>query len=456
MVRQFPPFGGSDDPDVLRAYDWLVSFFTAADWQRRSERIERQLEAGVRAGGGLRDYSSISISDDRVAWYLYLVGAALHAPHKYEPAQGARVLPLFKRIGTDLDVLQAIEGAENRIQRMVANEAQDPDSALFEILVALVWLRNGASHVSLLEESPPQKRPDIHASMGNEDWYVECKRLNTNSTYSNSERRKWLRMWEEARDILTGAGHSIVLYIVFHVELETLPDTFLVSELCGKLALVEAPCVVVSNGVWEVSIEPVDYRAANEHLSRYFVKYPSDQVIELIAGRRDPNRRFSGAIDGQFVRIGDEGGNNLFLDEISYAIGVFWSCDADRAIERKARDIRGRLAEAVQQLPDGERGVVHVGLETTDGQVVEMERYRRIVDSISGFDARTKDLRWVYCHLFQSYSPPTAGWVIDETVYYFGRGGDPDSEPISSRSAVVPEDEEDGADVPFHWLREPP
>jgi len=461
MPISFPPFGGYNDPDVKRAFNWMVSFLNDSDWRRRSEQIEAQLEASHIPHATCEaaiDFDPISVSDDRAAWYLYLVDAVLHAPLKYEPTQGARVVPIFKRLGADLDLLQSIHGIDDRVKRMLTSERQQPDGVLFELLVSLIWRRNGAKDVEFLEESPPNKRPDIRASMGKDVWYIECKRLDKSSVYSENERRKWLQMWSLARDILIDARYSIVLDIIFHVELETLPDDFLVTELCGKLALVQAPCTVISNDIWEVAIAPVDYTAAKTHLAKYKVKYPSDQIVELVGGHREPNRGFTAAIEGQFVRIGEGPGNNRFLDELSYAIGAFWSCDAERSIERKARDIRKRLAEAVRQLPEATPGVVHIGLETLDGQIVELERYRRIVNSVQQFDSKNKDLRWIYCHLFQSYAPPHDCWIIDETVYYFSRSDQSGLEPITMRSAIITKDEisYDASDVSVHWLRTPP
>jgi hypothetical protein len=159
-------------------------------------------------------------------------------------------------------------------------------------------------------------------------------------------------------------------------------------------------------------------------------------------------------VEGQAVRIGEGCVNNQYLDTMDFAAGAFWHCDAERAIERKARDIRGHLAEAVEQLPKDTPCVVHVGLETLDGGLVELERYRRIVNSVSLFDARGKDLRWIYCHLYQSYAPPDQGWVIDETVYYFSNDRLQGEEPLSNRATILNEDETASSGV--HWLREPP
>ena len=461
MPKELPPFGGYSDPDVERVFDWMVGFLTAEEWRRRVDSIEAQLEATLAPRASREtatSYESVSITNDRAAWYLYLIDTVLHAPLKYEPTQGARVVPIFKRLGADFDLLRRVKGVDERVAKMLGPQKNQPDSVLFELLIALVWMRNGSEEVELLEEAPPDRRPDIRALMGGNAWYIECKRLEKTSDYSERERRKWLRMWAQARDVLLDCRCSVVLDVVFHVELESLPDDFLVKELCGKLMLVQPPCLVISNEIWEVSAAPVDYVAARDHLARYCVKYPSDQIVELIGGRREPNRGFTCAIEGQFIQMGDAPGNNRFLDDLSFAIGAFWSCDADRSIERKARDIRGHLADAVRQLPDGERGVVHVGLETVDGQIVEAERYARIVNTVRQFDARETDLRWVYCHLFQSYAPPHDCWIIDETVYYFGRSDQAGPEPISKRSSVIPEDEvnEDNGCVSVHWMRPTP
>jgi hypothetical protein len=461
MPREFPPFGGYADSDVERAFNWMVSILGIDRWRDKVDSIEAQLEAKLTphaAREADKIYDAVLISDDRAAWYLYLIDTVLHAPLKYEPTQGARVVPIFKRIGADLDLLKSVKGVNARVERMLTSEKQQPDGALFELLVSLIWLRNGSDTVELLAEAPPEKRPDIRATRGRNAWYIECKRLNRSSAYSENERLKWLQMWSRARDILIDRRYSVVLDIVFHVEIESLPEDFIVKELCGKLMFVQPPCTVISNEIWDVSAHPVNYYAARDHLSKYFVKYPSDQIVELISGRRDPNRGFTSAIEGRFVRVGDGPGNNRFLSELSFAIGAFWNCDAERSIECKARDIRRHLAEAVRQLPDGKRGVVHIGLETLDGQIVEAERYARIVNTVQMFDSHGKDLRWVYCHLFQSYAPPYDCWIIDETVYYFSRSVQTEVEPIPKRSAVIPEDgsNDDSPDVPVHWLRTAP
>lgn len=445
------------DRDIKNALDWFLGFFNDAEWHRRMRSIEDCLNLILAPKPTRKEahtLASVSISEDRICWYLYLVHTALYAPHQYEPTQGSRILPIFKRLGMNIERVKEIKNINDRVAKLISNERAQPDSGLFELLVALNWSMNGWNNVELLNESPPVKRPDIQCTRSGESWYVECKRLSKTSDYSESERQKWHRMWRPLSDFLIDSQLPFLLDIIFHVELENLDDDFIKRELTGKLKLVTFPCLIISNQIWTVRVEFVDIAAARVHLKRNYVKYPSDQLNLLIAGRRDPNRGFTAAIAGKFVRIGEGGGNNQFLDSISFAAGAFWHCDAPQATRKKARDIRRHLAEAVSQLPSRELCAVHIGLETLDGHPVEAERYRRICDTVFNFDARGKKLRWVYCHLFQSYAPPDQAWAIDETVYYFGNKKFRRKEPLISRTVIVPAKDTDGDGV--HWLKSPP
>jgi hypothetical protein len=428
-----------------------------SEWNRRKEAIERYLESILVTRSSRENpviLEPISINTDRIGWYLYLAEVALTDIVKCEPIQASRVLPLFQRLGMCFDQVTSIGGIEKRVRRILWGEAANPDSGLFEILIALLWKRNGWSAVEFIPESPSRKTADLRASSEGTEWTIECKRLSKSPQYSQQEREKWLRMWDPFSQFLVDQRMPYVLDVVFHEELESLPDSFLVEQLAGKLPLVLPPCTVIENEQWKVNVSLVDFAAARQHLSKYYVKYPSDQLYQLIAGRRDPNRGFTYIVGGDVVRIGEGGGNNYFLTSMEFAAGAFWHCDADRAIERKARDIRKHLAQAVQQLPQTGASVVHVGLETLDGVLVEAERHQRILRTVRNFSPGGKDLRWVYCHLYQSYAPPEKAWVIDETIYYFSHADHVKDQPLEHLGTVLPED--DPGDAGVHWLRDPP
>lgn len=450
---------GAYNPEVQRVLEWFLSFIKPAEWRSRREEIEKHIEyinTPKNCRENARDYKSISFQQDKVGWYLYLAETILTKPTNYEPIQGARIIPIFERLGTDFELLRQIGGIDEKIKNIVSfgkRNIPEPDSELFEILVALLWKRNGWEDVSFVPVAPPEKRPDIRAVSGNKEWFIECKRLNGTSEYSKRERQKWLKMWCHLRDYLVDKQIPAVFEIVFHVELNTLPDDFLVSELAGKLPFLSCPCVIISNEQWQVSFDTVNFEKTKAHLEKFHVKMPSSQLAELIAGYRDPNRGFTHVALGKTGRFGEGRVNNKYLITMDFAACAFWHCDAEGSIDKKARDIRKRLGEAVGQLPENKNSVIHVGLETLDGILVEAERYGRIFNTAQNFDNSGKNLRWIYCHLFQSYAPPDQDWVFDETVHYFSHRDTGNEQPLTHHLVMTSiGDSCDG----IHWLRDTP
>ena len=444
------------DADLQRALRWFLDFLGGDDWKRRVAAIEENIETGIQPkprDSQLGDFVPIYSGTDRIGWYLYLLDSAQRAPLKYEPLQGSRVIPIFKRLGADLDLLKGVGGVEERVGRLVNPERSQPDGGLFELLIALLWKRNGYTTVEFIPESSRRKTPDLRARSVGDEWFIECKRLEKSSEYSERERAKWLAMWRKFAEYLGHERIALVFEMTFHVELESLPDDYLMSQLAGKLRFLSLPGQIVSNDTWDVTVKPVDYGHAAAHLKTYRVRVPSDQAQELLAGYRDPRRGFSCVIEGGGTRMGDGMGQARFLDTLSFAACSFWDCDAPEAIVHKARNIRRHVGRAAKQLPGAGKCAVHVGLETLDGPVVEQARFGRIMKSMSRLNSG-KDLRWIYCHLFESYAPPDQSWVIDETVVHFGRRLATQEEPLASRWSIVPEDEasSDG----LHWLKAPP
>jgi hypothetical protein len=451
------------DADIERAFDWFTSFLPVGEWNHRKAAVESYIEelfAPKAKTGDLTDYHRLIGPSDKMSWYLYLVQMSQHEPYRTEVNQAARVLPIFKRLGSELNNLLKLGGVENQAKRALNSNKEAPDSVLFELLIGLLWYRNGYPDVSFIPTTPKEKRPDIRAVRNGEEWFIEAKRLSTNSAYSVKERSLWLRMWDRFKGCLIAGPYPFILDITFHVELETLPEDFLLTELKGKLPLVACPCELVSNDTWAVVVRFVDFQKISDHLETQYVKAHSRQLQELVGGSWDRKKGFTFVMNSANVRINGYRGLNHYVESIDWAAGAYWHCDAERATEIKARDIRGHLSDAVSQFPGGGRGVVHIGIETPDGEDVEAERFTRMIDSLGKFDPAGKDLRWVYCHLFESYAPPTPGknWYIDETIYKFGANRDANSEPLETFACVIPEDEADevGEGHSVHWLRDAP
>lgn len=444
----FPAF---DDQDIINSWTWFMSFIPHSQWLIRKAKIEKMLIYEIQPVlKPLTQGTLLAIKKDVIGWYLYLIDVLIHEPQKYEYYQGSRVLPIFKRFGLDLELLQSINGVDKRIRELVKKRMAEADALLFELLVALVWKKNGYE-VSFLEEKKGTKTPDLMAEKNGEVWHIECKRQSKTSDYTYLETAKRQTMLSYIQ--LDLIQRNLLLDITFHVELKSLPDTYLKDLLVGKLDKIVTGDVV-SNKQITIHFSHIDLIAANEHLANYSVKKNSPTMNMLIGGKAVDNKAFSCGTIARYFRLGDGEINNLYIDHLDNAYGVFWTCDAEEAIHAKARDIIKQVHSAIQQFIGEEYGfnsVLHIGMETFDGPEVERARFKKIQSSTGSINPADHKLSWIFCHFFQSYTTPSQEWVFDETVQQLTPYINP-TLPLTQRLLVVPEDG-DTADNIVHWDR---
>lgn len=441
--------------DIEASLKWFLSFMSEQGWVNRKQQIEKALLNGPEiynpSNSLLSDMKFLSVKDDRIGWYLYLMESLLTDITKYEPIQGARIAPIFERFGSDLEILKSIDGVEDKIKRLLKKEKAQADAILFELLTALVWAKNEWK-VKFIPDGGAEKTADILAIKDRDHWYVECKRLSQNSEYSIKERNLWLKM-------LTGINielllNNLLLDVVFHVELDSLDDDFLKKELSGKLTNMAAKSIKISNEIWDVSVSFVDMKSINDHLKHNFVKNASNQLKYLIGGAKGEDSGFSAGVNASLFSIGENMGINLYIASIANAFGVSWKCDAPASIDAKARNIWNQVKAATDQIPKGHNAAIHIGLETLDGTFVEHVRFEKIRNSMSLFDVKDKKIHVLYCHFFQSYAPLDQAYVIDETISRFYSGIPVTDYPLKHDFLIVPREDSGGEDV--HWLREHP
>jgi hypothetical protein len=442
------------DADIERAFKWFLSFIPKNHWELRRRAIKETVQIEFKKSNwfetSLSEMKPISVKSDRIGWYLYLIETLLYNLENYEPVQGARVAPIFKRFGQDIEILKTIGGIERKIKRLLKTEKSQADSTFFEILTALLWAKNGWA-VSFIPENSNKKTADLSAIKNGEEKIIECKRLSTSSDYSMRERDKWLSLISPIRGNLI--YRNLVLNVKFHVELHLLDNQFLYDQLINKIPLITQPGKIISDDLLEVDVDFADIKSINSHLQRQYVKYFSPQLGELIMGKKINSESFTGGIIGEFVTIGEQKQNNLFVSSVTNVFAAQWDCDAAVAIDTKARNISRQLNDAIQQFPNGMNAVIHTCLETLDGQEVERRRFEKIMDTISFFRTGEKKVQWIFCHFLQSYAPPDQTWVIDETVSRFSTVSEVKECPLKTIHLIVPE-EEITDDV--HWEKEHP
>jgi len=406
-----------EDADISNALSWLMSHRHEEHWPPRMAAIEKSITDLLTVAAGVkqsaRNVKALKVKEDQIGWYIYLMTCLTEEITKYEPYQGARIAPIFKRIGADLHLIKQIGGIEDKVKKMLKSGKNEADSGLFEILCALMWTRNGWD-VSFIPESS-QKTPELKAVKDGELWFIECKRFSQRSAYSIKEQNAWLAILSHVTQFLL--MHNLILEVTFHKEIHTLAETILLDLLLVRPEAANGN-MKISNAEYTLKISKINIVQINKHLEKYHVKSGSPFLRELIGG----NPVSTGFSTGLFAKYGSFGpiaGFNQYIMHISNGYAVDWKCDAPEAIASKARDIFHHLKEANDQHATGVNAVIHIGIETLDGSEVEMERFEKILHTTAIFDKGSTGLNMVYCHFFQSYALPNVHFTLDETKVGF-------------------------------------
>lgn len=426
----------SEYQHLKRIQDIFVSMIGFDTWNLRKEPIKEYLMKLMGPSSErkpLTDESNrLTFKKDKFAWYLFLVESYLTASTYYEFTQGARVIPIFAKIGMELEHLLKVTGIEKRLFRLTEIKDNQPDGGLFELLVAITYAKNNENKVEFIEEVASTKNPDLCVINNGKKFFVECKRLSKSSEYSKSERKHWLTMWDPVAKHLGISRLPVLLDIKFHKQLVDYDPMFMEKKLIPKLIKPISNETLFDNGEWTVVVERLEMDQINHKLGLVNARHPSRGLNEIIAGRDDPERGIT-AIFG----INRTSENIKYIKSLDFAACAFWSTDSVEAADAKARDVRKRISEACQQIPNNENGIVHVGLESHDGITVEQLRATKIFNSIMTFDPFGKKLKWIYVHIFDPRDPADKVWDFGETVHPFSEEGYLD-EIVDSRFLVVP------------------
>ncbi len=443
-----------DDDELVTGYDWIRGFLSTKDWMTKKDNIENCLLEKLRPvdpSKNIAESKRLLIEDDKIGWYLYLAYTYIYERHKYNYFSGARVLPIFKQIGKYINVVKNIPGIDKKIRDMLRKRPNEADAILFEILTALLWSRNGYS-VEIINENQGAlgKNPDFLAIKGDESWEVECKRLGP-SEYTGRETVKKLKMINEVKDLLT--KNNILLYVDIHTEVFNLSDSFLKDQLEDLILTIEYEEKHLALPEADLRISKIDVGKINNHLKTHFVKNHSPQLLELIAGKPVDHQGFTCGLDAKFQYVE---GNLLsqYLDKVRNVFGLYFNCDAQESIAAKAKDAGRLIKKAIKQFHGVTGGVIHVGIETMDGPLVEKMRTEKVLKTWEHLDTNETALSWIFYHYFQSYSRSYSEWSFDETVNSATNLVYPEN-PIPIHFLVVPEEEVTIVDG-SHWEREAP
>jgi hypothetical protein len=418
-----------------KALDWFLGHMGEDNWTRRRRAVVQyfrqqqnsQIPSSPDTALDIEDENArVAFHEDWIAWYLYLVESVYCRPFVDEPSQSARVYPFFSAIGRHIDLAQNIKGINVKLDELLKGNENQPDSLLFEIVIAIMYQRNGWA-VEFVPENAALKTPDLLVSRDNESFYVECKRQSKVTEYSEKERKEWRRRWAKLVPIMVANNTSLFIDVTFKVEISKTSEDILAKAFS---TIIHQDCI--DEGVFLESDELIikanyiNMSLVHEHFDKYQVRWNSPQMLALFAGGYDSSGSYTQLHSPTGINaIGpddDEHILNLFCDGVHTAYCAKWECIADESIDKKAKDVRKLLSKAIKQAPEKHPTIVHIGYETLHGPIVEYSRANKIHSSIENFDCNGKDIRAVYCHAVQP-SNQIDSFECAETTMRFGRMG---------------------------------
>ena len=438
-----------ENPDLRSAVEWFTSFMSEAEWRERRRAV---LNRFINAANGslamdLSGEGRFFSRDDQFGWYLFLAQAKLDHPTIYDFNFGARVVPVFEAIGRNLLFLKDIEGIQHRVTRLVGVERGQPNGCLYELLVAAAYRARGGLVRFLPEQPGVAKRHDLDVQLNGINFAVECKRMEAGE-YTDQERERARCLWLPTARRLHANDVSVLAKVAFSVALEQIPDDYL-----AKHATYWQAKRILAPHEWQDdyatgSIGLLNMKPLQDVLEDHDVAITGPRLAQLLTGK---HRRNAKNIKTITVEMGE---NPVYVSQCHQAVVLDWESHSEDAIAKKARDVRRRLADAVKQLPKDRPGVVHIGLETVDGDDVEKVRFDRIKATLASFDSGEKPLTHVYINWFEAEVPPEASEVFDETCHWHSFVETP-PRPLENGFVVLPLDTReregmhwDGKDIP--------
>lgn len=416
------------DPVVISinaAVGHFKSFLTEEQWARRKSGVDKYfaemtktiVETRTKDNGQYNN--RMAYYAKWIDWYLYLAESSSTSVYGLDEAQWSRVKPFFHKIGASIDLLKSVVGSDQRIVSMLHGNDNNADSVLFELIVAIAYVERGWQVEFIPEIKGGPKTPDFKAVRGTESVFVECKRLQKVTDYSEEERQAWLLQWKELLPELIKIGEPVVVNVRFKEELSTIKPGAVLDLL--RLA-VEKKVSSIESPELDLILQPIDYPSLLDHLSKYSVKFPSAQLNSLIDLNWESHASYTMVMDAKFRTMHGHGTIlNRFVELVGRIYCARWECTAEASIDKKAKDVKGLLMKAVAQAPADAKTIVHIAFETLHGPEVEFKRDQKISELVDSYDYGQKDIGCVFCHAMQPATLPDGYIEFAETTRFFDR-----------------------------------
>ncbi|MDS1310751.1 hypothetical protein [Marinobacter xiaoshiensis] len=434
--------GGRDeirDSHIRSGLELLKERLRDGEWNNRRKKIISALNTNPQ-GRRLENAKSIRVREDEIGWYIFLAEQWLNDPLCIDVNQAARNLPFVSSLGEKSQYRHRITGLEEKLDELLGKFKSEPDGTIFEILTAFSYAAEGWD-VEFLAEIPGKKTPDLLVKKDNRELFIECKRQSRRSDYAEDERKEFLRRWDKAKGVVFKNKQWLWFKCEIHTEVKLLPENFLKDIFEKSLPISQDEVLVFDGPEATVSARRIDWRPIKKHFSENLVKQNSPTLNEILGGDWAlPTDCVTVQMIAKSSQVVDCDADILgcYIEDVDWVCGISRIVDSEDAINSKARDIKKLLARAVKQVPKDKESIIHLAVETLEGNSVEHRRTEKVMASIPAFTIE-KLVSCVRLHSFRPQATTDKLWDFEETVQTFNRSwarleGIPDAVVLPSES----------------------
>jgi len=434
--------------DAKKALDWFIESMGRYQWYRRRIAIAEYFHSidkitytdeDIQSVGFEKKFAPVAVYSDWISWYMYLVESVFERQGCDDPSQSSRIYPFFATIGRGVDLLKKMKGIAKRLD-VLFNEGQNqPDSTLYELVVAAHYAGHGWT-VEFLEDHPSRKTPDLEITKSNKKYWVECKRFAKVTGYAEKERQEWQKRVKHLFNAMRLERVPAYAEIIFKVPVEETDEIMLGAAFThyNRSGMMKSG-KTLPHLQFDFKAMPLDIAHINSVLEAQPTRPTSPQMIELLTGNYELNGSYTELINPHRIDIVNPDDRlfvlNKFYGSVHEAYIAKWDCIAPASIDKKAKEINKMLSKALSQIPDEGEGIIHIGYETVTGPLVELRRHEKIKQVIDDFNYGSKNINAVFFNAFQLLTK-TDGLDWAETILFFEKDI---NSPLPKDLLLVPE-----------------
>ncbi|MDV7495562.1 hypothetical protein R4529_05210 [Acinetobacter baumannii] len=399
-------------------YEFLRDKLHPNDWLKRKQEIIEYLKDRP------LDYSSpngkIRFTTDETSWYIFLCEEFFRNPLLTNPSQISRIAPWIISLGKSVSDLKKIEGIENKLKDLVKKYKGNPDGTLFELLVAATYLKQGYS-VEFLEENN-LKTPDMRVFKGEENFYVECKKLQRRTDYAEKERNLFLKSWDESKKILLKNYPNYWFFLEIKTELV---DNEVIN-LIEKFDRLSEEGDILSYEDSEVALigKKRDLYKINNYLQANYVKMESFTFSKLLGEEyvySNADRTHILIMQPNILEVASAPVLGLFVNKLGKFLGVTRIFTNENSQNKKSKEVLKQVKEALDQLENYQNRVVHVLYEALEDPVVELKRWGKIEDKMKELEKELPADISIKIHNLTYYEDVNQMFDVQETIKSWGK-----------------------------------